>query len=98
MPRSATHPNWSLEFLPRAVSVVRFHCQLLERFVLFSNPCEAVPPTAQSKRLTPLVNALVQPANPAVVQSSSVCSPPPPIAKGVLLVAIRSDKPIGSRA
>src|SRR5882762_636968 len=48
MPRFATHPTSSLLFLQSAVSVVRFHCQLLDCFGLGSSPWCGEPPRETS--------------------------------------------------
>src|SRR6266851_2546808 len=44
IPRFATQPTSSLLFFQRAVSVVRFHCQLLDCFALGSSPWCGEPP------------------------------------------------------
>src|SRR6266481_6446656 len=48
MPRLATQPNSNLLFLQKAVSVVRFHCQLLAAFELGSCPWWGMPPRTTS--------------------------------------------------
>src|SRR5216683_4149737 len=48
IPRFATQPTSSLLFLPSAISVVKFHCQLLDCFELGSSPWCGEPPRETS--------------------------------------------------
>src|SRR6266850_6313463 len=62
MPRFATQPTSSLLFLHRAVSVVRFHCQLLDCLGLGSSPWCGEPPRETSNAQPCVTQMLAFPA------------------------------------
>src|SRR5689334_22529184 len=88
MPRRPTYPISSLAFLNGWNSLVRFHCQLLARFVFSCTLWVAVPPKEESNMLVPAVNG-----------PSSGRSAPVPTVNGGLAPTSRVLVPlIGSRA
>src|SRR5712664_2512824 len=62
MPRFATHPTSSLLFLQSAISVVKFHCQLLDCFELGSSPWCGEPPRETSNAQPAVTHTFAFPA------------------------------------
>src|SRR6266576_2271422 len=94
MPRRATHPSSSLVFLASIVSVVTFHCHVLDRFVSCSKPCPGSPPTGHGFAPPPPSNKVV----PGTSGPSSARYPVPETAYGGFTDFARKVKPTGSRA
>src|SRR6266436_2127478 len=100
MPRFATHPTSSLLFLQSAISVVKFHCQLLDCFELGSSPWCGEPPRETSNAQPCVAHIAAFPAcNGLGVPSgflaliivngpSKVLDAPVPTPKGVMLEPI----------
>src|SRR5712692_7788681 len=84
IPRFATQPTSSLLFFHRAVSVVRFHCQLLDWFALGSSPWCGLPPKEAPKTQPCVAQMAWFPPEKLLRGPSSVLTAPVPTPKGVL--------------